>query len=64
MIPGIANIVDKRDPTSETMSDAKTAIRTLAKVVEIIISDLLPKIMDSEFAVDVPLEEADIANSA
>ena len=63
MIPGIANIADKRDPTSETMSDAKTAIRTLANVVETIISDVLPKLMDSGFAVDVSREEADIANS-
>lgn len=59
----MANIVDKRDPTSEITSDAKTAIRTLTKVVETIVSDLLPKLMDSEFAVDASLEEADIANS-
>lgn len=64
MIPGIANIVDKRDPTSETMRDTKTVIRTPAKVVETMISNLLPKLIDSEFAVDVLREEADTANSA
>lgn len=44
MIPGTADIAEKKDPMSETMSDAKMALRTPSMSADIMTTDVLVKL--------------------
>jgi hypothetical protein len=48
---------------SETMSDAKMAVRTLAKDIDMTVSNLLTKLIGTKLVEDASIETFDIPNA-
>lgn len=60
---GTADMAEKAEPTRETMSEANTAVRTLARVVKRIFSDLATRPNgDVKFSGAASAEDSNIVN--